>query len=234
MLKAKNSQAGSQSKLKGFQELETHLESYKSEIQGLKALSQKQGIKISDLQASREDQLKKDSQVKEELASYQKMVADLNREKVNLMRDMTLLHDKWKSEQNDSNKYKTIAKESQNELERVQSQVDTLYQALEQKEICETKTRQTKGNKKGLGYELNMSHSRTSSQTTTAHNKSSILNTTNNKSSKISGKSGENKSKVNQIVNESQISDNVDMTIDGETDDDINEKIKLIRAKYDI
>lgn len=210
------------------------MDTYKSEIQGLKALSQNQGIKISDLQASREDQLKKDSQVKEELASYQKMVADLNREKVNLMRDMTLLHDKWKSEQNDSNKYKTIAKESQNELERVQSQVDTLYQALEQKEMIETKNRQTKVNKKGLGYELNMSHSRTSSQTTTAHNKSSILNTTNNKSSKISGKSGENKSKGNQIVNESQISDNINMTIDGETDDDINEKIKLIRAKYDI
>ena len=198
--------------LRRMEEVENDLEIKTNELQLQKQTSENLKKNQKDLDNSKEQNKKADDTLKEELSSYQKMVADLNREKVNMMRDMTLLHDKYKAEQNEANKYKNIAKESQNEVEKTQMHLEMLMQAFEQKEA---KSKQ-KSERTGI-FDLNQStYSRTSSQ--------------NNKSNNIS-----NLNTTGKGIDQSRGSDKINNTINNDdSDDNLNDKIKQIRAKYDI
>lgn len=222
-------------KLKKVNDLEKEISIKNSDIKKLKDVNDTYKIKLAENSIVDDEKLNIDKEIKEELVSYKKMVENLNREKVNLMKDMTLLHDKWQHEQKDSNKYKNIAKESQNEVERIQSQMDVFVVALEQQKSMNKNLMANKSNKQS---ELNLtaSHTRTNSQNTTAKNMSSILNTTTAKSSKntniLSNNSGHGELQKNQ--DQSLISDKMNFTVTEDTDEDMEQKIKKIRAKYDI
>ena len=248
----KASQARLYPKIKKLNDLEKDIINKNSDIKQFKRDNEALRIKLAGAVVIDEEKLKIDKEIKEELASYKKMVENLNREKVNLMKDMTLLHDKWQHEQKDSNKYKNIAKESQNEIERIQSQMDVLVVALEQQKSMNKSLMVNKPNKQN-DLNITASHTRTNSQNTTAKNISSILNTTAGKSSKNTTNILSNNSALNvlsnthilsnnsgpaenpkNIIDQSLISDKMNFTTTEDTDEDMEQKIKKIRAKYDI
>jgi chromosome segregation protein len=105
-------------------EVEKELRDVKEELKRSKQANLKSETTIQELKEKKD--LEKDSEetTKKEAERLTRTLADLNREKVNLMRDMTILNDKYLKVQKESNWYKGIAKDGQNELEKCQFQLD--------------------------------------------------------------------------------------------------------------
>ena len=72
----------------------------------------------------------KEQQINFEFKSLNDSLATLNKEKVNLMREMTLIHENNLALEKELNKYKDLALQSQNEIENYQNQLDVYSKVL--------------------------------------------------------------------------------------------------------
>lgn len=72
----------------------------------------------------------KDQQMNLEFKSLNESLAILNKEKVNLMREMTLIHENNLALEKELNKYKELAFQAQNEIDNYQNQMDVYSKVL--------------------------------------------------------------------------------------------------------
>lgn len=109
----------------------------RSEIQNLRSSLENSFAKIrsfddinQNLKQNLGERNNKEQQMNYEFKSLNDSLAILNKEKVNLMREMTLIHENNLVLEKELTKYKDLAFQSQNEIENYQNQLDVYSKVL--------------------------------------------------------------------------------------------------------